>query len=96
MKKAENLEGWILHTLRVRENRSTEEINHALKGIGDWMIELGFEDDDDLRFLAEEVDDYAMRWPLPAVAGKCPLNINCTPPLEHGVDARTKVPSFMS
>lgn len=82
--KAEKLDGWIYHTLRTRENRSIEEISHALKCIGDWMTELGYESGDDLWGLDEHVDFFVGHWPIPAVEGKCPLNINCSPPLEHG------------
>lgn len=81
--KARNLTGWTLHTLRNRENRSTKEINYALKRIGKEMAALGFDGDEDLRFMGEWASDYALYWPIPAVAEKCPLKIDCDPPLEY-------------
>lgn len=82
-RKAQNLTGWTLHTLRNRENRSTEEINYALNRIGEEMTALGIEGDEDLRFVGEWARDYALYWPIPAVAEKCPLEIVCNPPLEY-------------
>ena len=80
---AEKNEGWILHLLHDRENRSTEEIISALDGIGKRMIDFGYDPSEGLDYLAGDLLlNFAFNWPIPAVPGKCPANVELSPPLE--------------